>query len=355
MKRATFTPLHWAALAALALPAGSTLAQSAVTIAGVADSAARSVSNQGLGAIKSLVSGSNQTSRLTIRGSEDLGGGLRASFWLEHGIAFDTGNPTGGFWDRRSTVSLTGSGWGELRLGRDFVPSYVGWSRFDVFGYVGVAGSNNLVSATPLGPIRSTWGTAAVTTVRASNAVQYLQCFLPAGLGGFEGHAMVAAAEGGTADNIKTIGGRVGWAGGAFAVSLAHTVSENANTSSSKFKDTAIGGTTNSGTARVNLAWRKFEQGSAEQTNLMASGVLNLGSGELKLSAIKANMAGRVGTTSGDANDALQLGLGYVYNLSKRSALYATHARIDNDGAAPFVVPGGKLSSGYEFGVRHNF
>ena len=94
----------------------------------------------------------------------------------------------------------------------------------------------------------------------------------------------------------------------------------------------------------------------------MLSGLVTLGATELKLSAVKVNLSGRVGTVSVSANDALQLGLGTVYNLSKRSALYATCARIDNDGAATFVVPGGpagmaggKLSSGYEFGLRHNF
>lgn len=355
MKKTPFTA------ALLALAAGPALAQSSVTLSGIADAAARSVSNQGLGSVKSLVSGSNSTSRLIVRGSEDLGGGLAATFWLEHGIALDTGNPTGGFWDRRSTVSLSSRSLGELRLGRDFVPSYVGWSRFDPFAYVGVAGSNNGVSATPNGPIRSAFGSNPNPTVRASNAVQV---FLPAGLGGFEGHLLVAAAEGSAATDTKTIGGRIGWSGGPVSVSLAHTVSENGATVATlgKFKDSAVGGSWIFGPGRVNLAWRKFEHASAEQTNLMLSGVLSLGLHEIKASVLKIDMAGRVGTTAIDANDARQLGLGYVYNLSKRSALYATYSRIDNDGVATFQVPGGaaglaggRNSTGYEFGVRHGF
>ena len=344
----------------LALCSSPAFAQSSVSITGIADAAARSVSNEGRGSIKSLVSGSNSTSRLAIRGTEDLGGGLAASFWLEHGIALDTGNPTGGFWDRRSTVSLTSKAAGEVRLGRDFVPSYVGWSRFDPFSYVGVAGSNNGVSATPQGPIRGTFGTNANTTVRASNAVQY---FLPGGLGGVEGHVMVAAAEGSAATDNKTIGGRIGWSGGPVSLSAAQTVTENGATAASgKFKDTAIGGTFNMKPVRVNLAWRQFKQASAKQTNLILSGVITLGKTDVKASVLKVNMAGRVGTTTIDANDAQQLGLGAVYNLSKRSALYATYSRMSNDGAATFQVPGGptglaggKDSSGYEVGIRHNF
>ena len=354
-----FAPLTSAALATLALQSTPALAQSSVSITGIMDAAARSVSNEGRGSLKSLVSGSLNTSRLVIRGSEDLGGGLLASFHLEHGIAADTGNPTGGFWDRRSTVSVSSKAAGELRLGRDFVPTYVGWSRFDPFGYVGVAGSNNLVSATPNGPIRSAFGSNPNTTVRASNAVQY---FLPSGLAGVEGHVMAAAAEGGSAADNKTLGARVGWASGPVAVSLAHSITENGATASGKFKDTALGGSFKFGSGQVNLAWRKFEQASSEQSNLMLSGVLSFGLHDVKASLIKTNLAGRVGANVIDANDAQLLGLGYVYNLSKRTALFATYSRINNDGVATFQVPGGpaglaggKASSGYEAGLRHAF
>ena len=46
------------------------------------------------------------------------------------------------------------------------------------------------------------------------------------------------------------------------------------------------------------------------------------------------------------ANDAHLLGAGYVYSLSKRTALYAHVARIDNKGAATFAIPGGVAVSG---------
>ena len=110
------------------------------------------------------------------------------------------------------------------------------------------------------------------------------------------------------------------------------------------------------------MAWRKFEQASAKQSNLMLSGAMSFGVHELKASVLKIDMSGRVGSTAIDANDGQQLGFGYVYNLSKRSALYATYSRIGNDGAATFQVPGGatglaggKGSSSYEFGMRHGF
>jgi predicted porin len=62
---------------------------------------------------------------------------------------------------------------------------------------------------------------------------------------------------------------------------------------------------------------------------------------------------------SGD--DARQIGVGYVHNLSKRTALYGTYARISNRGEARYTVSGGTApvgghsSSGWELGVRHTF
>lgn len=358
------TLISLAALTVLA-STGTASAQSSVTLSGIADAAVRSVSNEGLGSIKSMVSGSNSTSRLVFRGTEDLGGGWSAGFWLEHGIALDTGSSTSttasGFWDRRSTVSLASKSIGELRLGRDFVPSYTAWSRYDPFSYVGVAGSNNLVSATPQGPIRSAFGTNPNTTVRSSNSVQW---FLPAGLGGVEGALMVAAGEGGTPANgqHKLVAGRLGWAGGPVGVSVAHTRTENDLTTTGTFGDTTVGGTWNLGFLRLNAAWRQFKQNASKQTNVLGAVIVPVGTSEIRLSYVEADFSGRVGSTVIDANGVSQIGLGYVYNLSRRTAVYATASRVDNDGALALAVPGGpaglgagRTSTGYEAGVRHSF
>lgn len=355
------TLITLAALGALAATSTTTRAQSSVTLSGIADAAVRSVSNEGRGSIKSMVSGSLSTSRLVIRGTEDLGGGWSAGFWLEHGIALDTGNPTGGFWDRRSTVSLSSKRLGELRLGRDFVPSYTAWSRHDPFGYVGVAGSNNLVSSAPQGPIRSAFGTSANTTVRSSNSAQWV---LPSGLGGVEGVLMAAAGEGGVAANgqHKLFGARLGWAGGPVSVTVAHTRTENDLTTAGRFGDTTVGGSWNLGFLRLSAAWREFKQAAARQTNVLVGATVPVGRSDIKLSYVQAGFEGRVGNTAIGANEATLLGLGYVYNLSKRTAVYTTASRIDNDGALTYAVPGGpgglaagRNSTGYELGLRHSF
>ena len=60
-----------------------------------------------------------------------------------------------------------------------------------------------------------------------------------------------------------------------------------------------------------------------------------------------------------------KLALGYVHNLSKRTALYATIARVSNKNGAALTVGGPafvttgvftpKTSTGYDFGIRHAF
>ena len=353
-----FLPL---AVAGLATPAAQ--AQSTVNVSGILDAAGRYVSNEGFGSMKSLVSGNNATSRLIFSGREDLGGGLAASFHLEHGILVDAGTPasTTKFWDRRSTVSLSGTSWGELRLGRDFVPSYTAWSRYDPFGYIGAARSANFVSATPVGAIRAAFGTAANSTVRTDNAVQY---FLPAGLGGVEGYALVGAGEGGavTTGANKVMGGRIGYSGGGFSVTAAHTTSENSQTTAGKFKDTTLGGSFDVAMVKLSAAFRRFEYDTSKQELLLVGASATFGAAEIKASWTRSDASGRVGTAQIGANDATQIGLGAVYNLSKRSALYSTAAKISNKGASRYLITDGPssvaaagTSRGVEFGVRHRF
>ena len=352
-------------LTLLALLMGATAAHAQVTLFGVADSAVRRVDNEGRSRVNSLVSGANSTSRLGFRGTEDLGDGLFAGFHLEHGIALDVGSPANStlFFDRRSTVSLGSRAWGEIRAGRDFVPTYNNWGRYDPFSYVGAAGANNFVSATPVGPIRSAFGSGGNTTVRSSNALQYI---LPSGWAGLQGEVMWAKREGGSAANGQhdVRGARLGWAKKTVEVSGAFTISSNDLTTATgtDFKDVALGGRADLGVMRASLVLRRFTLKDARQTHVLVGAWIPLGLGELKLSYNQADLQGKVGTTVIDANDARQFGLGYVYNLSKRSAMYATLARVQNRGVATYTVPGGAsglvgggTSTGYEFGVRHNF
>ena len=106
-------------------------------------------------------------------------------------------------------------------------------------------------------------------------------------------------------------------------------------------------------------------------------GVFNLGAqvpvsqaGVVRVSYVRANASGLSNTNAAvdtGPNDSHQFAIGYLHNLSKRTALYATVAKVSNsNGAAYNVVPSatsttlplltaGQSSTGYEFGVRHSF
>lgn len=111
------------ALAVLAA-SGAAMAQSSVTLYGVADVWVGSVKSELNGKSEretKLDSGGVSTSRIGFKGTEDLGGGLKANFQLEQSIGLDDG--TGGTFDRQSWVGLSG-GFGAVQLGRN-------WSSYD--------------------------------------------------------------------------------------------------------------------------------------------------------------------------------------------------------------------------------
>jgi len=286
-----------------------------------------------------------------VRGTEDLGDGLKAGFWLETGLNVDSGTQSDAtrFWNRRATVSLSGN-FGEVRLGRDFTPTYLGYSDYDPFGDNGVAAS---------GKFDSSLGTARDTGTRADNQIMYLT---PGNLGGFYGRAAVAAGEG-TAGK-KYYGGRAGWAAGPIDVSASYgqtTVAPVAG-GEDKFKTFDAGASYDFGVVKATgyFTQSKFANQKLQVYSLGA--IVPVGVGQIKAAYTHANASGT--TAAGvnvDANDADQVAVGYIYNLSKRTALYTTAAYVKNKGNATFAVASaptiaaGQKSTGLELGMRHAF
>ena len=96
------------------LAAGSALAQSSVTIYGRLNV---TVEDQSIAGVKTKVM-NNNASRLGFTGVEDLGGGLKATFLLEHRFAVDTGATSAAdFYAGDAVLGLSG-GFGTIRLGR---------------------------------------------------------------------------------------------------------------------------------------------------------------------------------------------------------------------------------------------
>jgi predicted porin len=346
--------------AALALLAGVSAVASAqsssnVTLFGVMDVGVRYVKN-GDQKVKSVSSNGVQTSRLGFRGVEDLGGGLKAGFWLETGLNPDNGTTSDSarLWNRRSTVSLSGS-FGELRLGRDTTPTFNGYADYDAFGTNGVGAADKFVNKL---------GTGVDTNVRADNLVSY---FTPNNIGGFYGQFSAAAPEG--TPGKKYFGGRVGFAAGALDVSGSYgqtTVSPLPGTGEDKYKFGSIGAAYDFKVAKLTgyLSQAKYADQKVRIANV---GVLvPVGpAGTVRASFVDANASGHTPTgASIDNNDARQWAVGYLHDLSKRTTLYGTYARVNNKNAAAYVVDGnpalpspntGKDSQGLEFGIRHRF
>jgi predicted porin len=344
------------ALAALAL-VGAASAQSSVTLFGVVDATVAfgngSVSNK-----TQLTNSGYNSSRLGFRGTEDLGGGLNASFWLEAGVNNDNGSgantstnnqatgATGGgglTFNRRSTVSLGGA-FGEARLGRDYTPHFWNQTVFDPFGTNGVGTTQTLNS-----------GLGGATAVRASNSIGY---FLPK-MGGIYGQAQLYMGENNKngAATEKDGGGasmRVGYAAGPINAAFAYAETKFA---AGNIKSTNIGASYDLGVAKLSGLYTQDKNSSV--TSPDGKGYLlgvnaPMGAGEIRAaySTYKTSLV-----TDSKSN---KVALGYVHNMSKRTALYTTVARVSNSGGAAQALNGAVTgvnnnSTGVDLGVKHSF
>ncbi|UBB15314.1 porin [Comamonas odontotermitis] len=354
---------HKAAAAALGLAlvcaGGAAQAQSRVQLFGVIDSGITHLSSSGSGSLNQLGADGNTSSRLGFRGTEDLGGGLKASFWLEAAYEADTGaggstsvdnmkNQSGGLtFGRRSTVSLSGD-FGEVRLGRDFVPGFsnlaVSGGGYHAFGTNGV-GSSAALFYPPA-------GARGVTHVRASNSIAY---HMPK-MGGFFGTVMYGFSESMANNDGRVIGARVGYASGPLSLAVATT--KTTHSVLGDLKQSNIGASYDFGVVKPMLLLGENKAGDDKKTRVWALGAhVPVGSaGQFRVSygAVKATNV---------ANDANHIALGYVHNLSKRTALYGNVARVKNkDGGKAYTVgdglavaDGNGSGTGYQVGIRHSF
>ena len=326
-------------------------AQSSVNVFGVVDLAARHVKN-GDQSTSTLASNGLNASRLGFKGYEDLGDGFKAGFWLEAGVSPNNGSQTdpSRFWNRRSTVSLLDPRWGEVRMGRDYAPSYNAYDDFDVFGPSGIATGDKF---------QNKLGTSIDTLMRADNIVAY---FTPPALGGF--FATLAAAPSERASGKKYYGGRVGYAAQSLRLQAAvaqTTVSPDAS-GEDKYKFYVLGGAYDFHVAELMGYWTQSKFGDQKLNVFNVGASIPLGRGKVRMSYVRADASGHTASgidTSGD--DAHQLAIGYVYELSKRTALYGTAARVTNKGLAGYVTATlptaqlGQNSTGFEAGIRHSF
>ncbi|MDR8730105.1 porin [Burkholderia pseudomultivorans] len=101
-------------------------AQSSVTLFGVVDDALTINTNAKGARQTSLTSGAMGSPRWGLKGTEDLGGGLKSLFWIEGGFSTNTGalGQGGDLFGRQAKVGLTHDAWGTLTLGRQYSAGY---------------------------------------------------------------------------------------------------------------------------------------------------------------------------------------------------------------------------------------
>jgi predicted porin len=170
----------------------------------------------------------------------------------------------------------------------------------------------------------------------------------------------MAAAGEGTAGN-KYIGARLGYQAG--PVNVAASYGQTYVTISPAFQNDEtlafanIAGSFNAGIATVMAQYGRQTLGSSTRTNALLGATVPAGPGYFRASV------SRFTDNSAASDGARQVAAGYVYNLSRRTVVYGTASRVNQDvarggmgagleGIAPLL---GKNSTGMELGVSHAF
>ncbi len=294
--------------------------------------------------LTSMGNSGNVFSKLGFRGAEDLGGGLAASFWLEIGLftnngttlstnSSNAGAPSPGLFSRRSTISLA-SDLGEIRLGRDYTPTFWNTALFDPFGTGGGIGANHLYFDTLVNGFKPT-GT------RASDSIGY---FLPNNLNGVYGQLMYAF--GGQTSNVASSkdgdysGGRVGYRDGRLDAALSYGVTEYASGNYGQ-SNLGLSYLFDSSMYSLKLMSEIYADsigsvvpgiGSKRGSGALLGFTLPAGNGTLKGSYVWYS------TNAANNPFSTRLSLGYVYSFSKLTSVYGTVAHINrNNGSTAYL------------------
>ena len=309
-----------------ALSATSAFAQSSVTIYGRLNLTAESQKSND---VKTTVL-NNNASRIGFKGTEDLGGGLKAGFVLEHGFNPDTGTPAASFWGRQSEVNLSG-GFGTVRLG-----NFVSEAYFATSDYIGM---HNHETGSSSDAVYAYIG-------RNTNKIGYRTPTL----GGLTVDAAFSAAE--ATGKFRTYDLALNYGTGPLHIGVGY---EKANTA----RQVAISGLYEMGSfifgGMVQRDTDGLGAGLGNRTNVRGAVAYIFGANELHVNV------GRAGEYSKLKNsEATQYTLGYNYNLSKRTKVYGYYTAINDSKAGLYT--GGPRANGKDgefsslaLGVRHNF
>lgn len=315
-----------AGLAALACSAGA-WAQSSVTVFGFIEAQVGRQTQDTPGTKLFDMGGS----RLGFKGDEDLGDGLKASFYLEHRLNPDDGTVGGGstYWKGGSWVGLSSPAMGSVKFGRWWSQAFLK-SQYasDPFGMGTLGeGTYGTVGCGPAfrgGCLGAFW---------VDNAISYEHS-----VGGFSFGAQVSAEAVGTGDRKRPANVGISYAGGPVYIGLGHEVS---NDGSKRSRWTSLAATYNLDVVKLYAGYGSGQNAArVDRKNLIVGFSAPVGLGEIIGSYDVQDQGGvRVEQLAS---------LGYKYHLSKRTNVFAVLA---NDSKAPT----GTNKTGYALGVFHAF
>lgn len=308
--------------------AGPASAQSSVSLYGLLDLSVGSFKAPGGSASKGVDSGNMTTSYLGFKGSEDLGGGLSASFAIESFLRGDTG-ASGRFngdpmWSRSAWVGLSSASMGSLNLGRNTTSLFVNTLLFNAFG--------DSFGFSP--SIRHTFTSGTVSGDTGwSDSVKYSS----PKFGGLSFTAHLAAGE---SNGGKNSGVSALYFGGPLALGAAwQSVAKGSTVDDTKAWQ--IGGSYALGDVKLFGQYGNVDNDSTgngyDITGLGTS--VKMGAGSLLA------QWGRISPDTGAKRSTFSIG--YDYFLSKRTDLYAVYM---ND-----KLSGKSSGNSTAVGIRHRF
>jgi predicted porin len=332
------------ALAALALAASSAVLADGVTVYGTVDA---SVVSGDAGGPQLAGAGNSAGSILGFRGSEDLGGGLKANFNLETGYSASNGSLNNGgnlsstsIFNRVASVGLSTETIG-INLGNQISPYIVG----ELTGATAVGGNGIFV---PGLYILNGGNLAGMTTAATGGTGGF---FIPeavnlsANVAGFSANLLSRLGGGGSAENKYTAGSLSTAVAGA-NVALAH---QKISANGTDTKNTVLAANYAIGDIRINGAYATNSIGNADNkgyligASMPVSGALSAGVTYAKndLASLDDMLAGSL-----------------QYNLSKSTYAYANYAKFGNRNIAVKANHQGRIGttdSLITVGVAHSF
>lgn len=332
-------------LIALAILAacGVASAQSSVTLYGAADVWFGGVKAGGVTNVR-VDSGGVDESFFGFKGTEDLGGGLKANFVLEQAYNIDSGiqalpNGTpapGQAFSRQSYVGFS-SGYGEVRLGKSFTP------------YEEISGATTPGFDSAMAPTSFVW----LSTGHNANPANTVYYATPS-YSGLSGAASYSLGE--NKDIVNPVGGNkpgrttsfnLKYQGGPVYAGLAYQAEKTATLGFSE-KFLRLNGSYDLGVAKLLAGYGRVEDVGNVNGNTTTEWQIGA---DVPVSTALTLSAGYARSKDDFAGNTKRTGLGLVahYALSKRTAAYGgVHASKDN------AAPANKVNI-YAVGVRHTF